>query len=58
MGETKQPEKKLLYEPPKVVAVKLRPEEAVLGTCKIAGGAGPIARSCSGPSGRCSAFGS
>jgi hypothetical protein len=58
MSETKQPEKKSPYEPPKVLAVKLRPEEAVLGTCKIAGGAGPIARSCTGPSGRCSAFGS
>jgi hypothetical protein len=34
------------YEPPKVIAVSLRPEEAVLGHCKIAGSAGPVSGSC------------
>jgi len=34
------------YNPPKVTAVSLRPEEAVLGHCKIAGSAGPVAGSC------------
>jgi hypothetical protein len=44
-----QPEKtgqKAAYEPPKVIAVNLRPEEAVLGHCKIAGSAGPVSGSC------------
>jgi hypothetical protein len=34
------------YEKPKVVRVSLRPEEAVLGHCKIAGSAGAVAASC------------
>jgi hypothetical protein len=29
------------YEPPKVTQVPLRPEEAVLGACKVAAGGGP-----------------
>jgi hypothetical protein len=37
---------KAAYEPPKVIAVNLRPEEAVLGHCKIAGSAGPVSGSC------------
>ena len=35
------------YEPPRVVSINLRPEEAVLGNCKIGGSAGPVASSCS-----------
>jgi hypothetical protein len=35
------------YEPPKVMAINLRPEEAVLGNCKIGGSAGPVAINCS-----------
>lgn len=34
------------YEPPRVVTISLRPEEAVLGHCKIAGSAGPGTGSC------------
>jgi len=34
------------YEPPKVIRVSLRPEEAVLGHCKIVGNAGPVSGSC------------
>ena len=34
------------YEPPQLVAISLRPEEAVLGHCKIAGSGGPISSSC------------
>ena len=37
---------KSAYEPPKVIRVSLRPEEAVLGHCKITGAAGPVATSC------------
>jgi len=29
------------YAPPKLTSIKLRPEEAVLGNCKLAGGHGP-----------------
>ena len=35
-----------LYQPPKVMRVSLRPEEAVLGHCKVAGSAGPVSSSC------------
>jgi hypothetical protein len=34
------------YQPPKVMRVSLRPEEAVLGHCKVAGSAGPVSSSC------------
>jgi len=34
------------YEAPKVIRVSLRPDEAVLGHCKITGAAGPVSGSC------------
>lgn len=40
------PVAKKLYEPPKIVTINLRPEEAVLGNCKISGTSGPGAASC------------
>jgi hypothetical protein len=40
-----QPEKPT-YQPPQVIRVSLRPEEAVLGHCKVTGSAGPISGSC------------
>lgn len=43
---SKQPTSKPAYEPPKVIRVSLRPEEAVLGHCKIVGHAGPVSGSC------------
>src|SRR5580692_2273891 len=33
------------YEPPKMIRVSLRPEEAVLGHCKVTGAMGPVASS-------------
>jgi hypothetical protein len=36
----KQPELKKTYEPPRLSAISLRPEEAVLGHCKILGQSG------------------
>lgn len=41
-----EPPAKAAYEPPKVIRVSLRPEEAVLGHCKITGAAGPVSGSC------------
>jgi hypothetical protein len=29
------------YQPPRLTTISLRPEEAVLGHCKVAGGSGP-----------------
>lgn len=40
-AEAKRP-----YEPPRVMAISLRPEEAVLGNCKISGSGGPVQVSC------------
>ena len=37
---------KKAYEPPAVVAISLRPEEAVLGNCKTSRSSGPAASSC------------
>jgi hypothetical protein len=39
-------DEKKLYEPPQLVTISLRPEEAVLGHCKIAGSGGPVSSSC------------
>ena len=44
------------YEPPKMIRVSLRPEEAVLGHCKIPGSAGPVSASCTATT--CQSFGS
>ncbi|MGA8621067.1 MAG: hypothetical protein WB660_21400 [Candidatus Sulfotelmatobacter sp.] len=44
--EFEQPGEKKPYEPPRLVTINLRPEEAVLGHCKIAGSGGPIGSSC------------
>lgn len=44
------------YQPPQMVRVSLRPEEAVLGHCKIAGITGPISGSCK--TSYCRTFGS
>jgi hypothetical protein len=48
MKEIQKPESdaKTPYQPPQVVRVSLRPEEAVLGHCKVAGVTGPISGSC------------
>lgn len=35
------------YEPPRLTSISLRPEEAVLGHCKISGTTGPATSSCS-----------
>lgn len=40
------PKAALPYEPPRLIRVNLRPEEAVLGHCKISGSAGPASGSC------------
>lgn len=37
---------KKTYQAPKVVAISLRPEEAVLGSCKASGASGPIGSAC------------
>jgi len=34
------------YEPPRVTAISLRPEEAVLGHCKTSGTGGPVQSTC------------
>ena len=43
MDDTRKP-----YEAPMLTRVSLRPEEAVLGHCKIIGHAGPGSGSCGG----------
>lgn len=44
VNESKKP-----YEPPALAVISLRPEEAVLGNCKISGGSGPTGTSITGP---------
>jgi hypothetical protein len=46
MREPNQHAGKKPYESPKITMVSLRPEEAVLGHCKIAGTGGPVTISC------------
>ena len=46
-GKKKQEEQSTeAYQPPKVTRVSLRPDEAVLGHCKVTGSAGPVSGSC------------
>jgi hypothetical protein len=55
--KTKQQEKRP-YKKPELMQVPLRPEEAVLGNCKMSGGAqGPGQGTCTSPA-PCSASGS
>jgi hypothetical protein len=52
-------EPKAAYQSPEVVRVSLRPEEAVLGHCKVSGAAGPGSAGCRSPlSGPCRTPGS
>ena len=37
------------YQPPKVVRVSLRPQEAVLGHCKVTGSTGAVSTGCINP---------
>jgi hypothetical protein len=48
MSEGNQSEKKerKSYEAPRIIRVSLRPDEAVLGACKVSGVAGPGNSSC------------
>jgi hypothetical protein len=49
------------YEPPALMVISLRPEEAVLGNCKNAGGTGPMgggANPCEILQGGCTPLGS
>jgi hypothetical protein len=55
--EFKQADGKKPYQSPQLTTISLRPEEAVLGHCKIAGGAGPVSASCQ-PIGVCPSQGS
>jgi hypothetical protein len=45
------------YQPPQLTTISLRPEEAVLGICKITGGNGPVNTGCQ-PIGICNSQGS
>jgi hypothetical protein len=47
-----QTDRKKSYDPPHLTVISLRPEEAVLGHCKIAGGTGPVLAGCQ-PFGAC-----
>jgi hypothetical protein len=46
------------YEPPRVVAISLRPEEAVLGHCKMSMSGGPALPACGGALLHCNSLGS
>lgn len=48
-GSPTEETRKKSYAKPAIFEVKLRPEEAVLGNCKISGSAGPITGSCDSP---------
>jgi hypothetical protein len=49
-SQKNQGKNKAAYSAPVVVRVSLRPEEAVLGHCKVTGVAGPAGASCRTPS--------
>ncbi len=49
--------RKKVYQPPQVTKVTLRPEEAVLASCKTSSGGGPVGH-CNPTPGTCNAQGS
>jgi hypothetical protein len=44
--ESKEADGKKQYEPPRLTTISLRPEEAVLGHCKMAGVSGSVGAAC------------
>jgi hypothetical protein len=56
-GSPTETTQKKSYAKPLISEVKLRPEEAVLGNCKISAAAGPVSSSCDTPT-ACSALAS
>ena len=56
-GSPTETAEKKSYAKPLISEVKLRPEEAVLGNCKMTDSAGPISSPCSSPT-PCSAIAS
>jgi hypothetical protein len=57
--ELNEIDKKKAYEPPRLAAISLRPEEAVLGACKITGSGGAVSMSsCTALGTPCNALGS
>lgn len=46
-SEPKAGDIKKTYDPPRLSTISLRPEEAVLGHCKIVGGGGGLSGVCS-----------
>jgi hypothetical protein len=56
-GQSKNSQK-APYQPPQVIRVSLRPEEAVLGHCKVTGAPGPFSGGCMVTMGICKTFGS
>ena len=49
---------KKAYEPPRVTVISLRPEEAVLGSCKNTSSAGPVSTGCQAAGPACRGHGS
>jgi hypothetical protein len=56
--ELNQVDGRKLYVSPQLVTISLRPEEAVLGHCKIAGAAGPVSVGCQPLGVACNSLGS
>jgi len=57
--EPERAESKKTYEPPLLATISLRPEEAVLGHCKISGTGGAVSPvSCTALIAPCSSLGS
>jgi len=56
--EPNQTDIKKPYKPPQVTTVSLRPEEAVLGHCKISTAGGPVSLSSCTALGACNSIGS
>jgi hypothetical protein len=56
--ELKEPDDKRLYEPPQLVTISLRPEEAVLGHCKSASSGNYAPGNCAAIIGLCNSIGS
>jgi hypothetical protein len=58
MNQENRTDGKKPYEPPHLTTISLRPEEAVLGHCKVSGVAGAVGSSCTALGMPCNSYGS
>lgn len=58
MNDSEEPKPRRTYRKPELTQVELRPDEAVLGSCKVSTSGGPATAGCGATGVRCITIGS